>query len=121
MCHDTIGSDPVDIQSQPNQNHGTWWDPRWEHLGASTMVFTFDMMEKFGFLEKGIDRTQVFVSQLLDRSRRMLWNMSWERISPLKIYNNFKTWNKIVIFVVVVVGVELEHCDINLDTYENSF
>ena len=30
-------------------------------------------------------------------------NMSWERILPLKIYDNFKTWEQIVIFILNIV------------------
>ena len=38
-------------------------------------------------------------------------SMGGESISSLKIYNNFKTWQQIVIFM-------LKHCDINFQTCE---
>ena len=76
----------------------TWRVNSW---GITHVDVTFGMMEKvssnrhgFGYLEKGTNCTQVFVSQLL----KIGLPMGWERISPLDIYNNFNTWNYFGLF-----------------------
>ena len=40
-------------------------------------------------------------------------NMGWERILPLKIYNDFKTWK-------LFCDVFVKRCDINFQTREKS-
>ena len=52
---------------------------------------------KIGFLEKGTNYTQVSSPSYRNKSTYVV-NIGWGRILPLKMYNNFKTWETIVIF-----------------------
>ena len=63
------------------------------------------MVVSFGVREKQVKRARIWIPQKehqlylgFDRLTFVV-NMGWERILPLKIYNNFKTWKQIMIFL----------------------
>lgn len=89
----------------------TWWiSYEVPHTSPSHSAWWHEL----GFLEKGTDYTQIFISELFEISQPMMWIWVGNKSCFLRIYNSYEFWeiNYDLFFFKCYV--------INLQTYETS-